>query len=367
MRIAIIGGHLTPALSVIEKLPKDASVLYIGRKHAIEGDKAISLEYETIVKIGIPFAILKTGRVQRNLTRRTLPSLAKIPYGLFQSIIILRKFHPDVVVGFGGYVSFPLVLAAKFLKIPVVIHEQTLEAGAANKLLSRFTDKICISFETSRRFFPKDKTVLTGNPVRNTIIHPSKKFDFGENEKIIFIMGGSLGSHFINLLVKECLTKLLDNYIVVHQSGDSHEFKDFEKLSILKEGLNNNKRGKYILFRFFPPSEIGSILKSASLVVSRAGINTVSELILLEKPAFLIPIPFSQKDEQMKNAMFLKQMGLGEIKEQKDLTPVVFLLKINQMMQSIDKYKLSSKQLPFPKDAAKKIVEQIYAAGKNSN
>src|SRR3989344_2278998 len=121
MKIAIIGGHLTPALSVIEKLPKEASVLYIGRKHAIEGDDAISLEYETITKKGIPFAILKTGRIQRNLTRHTLPSLAKIPYGLLQSIIILRKFHPDAVVGFGGYVSFPVVLAAKFLKIPIVI------------------------------------------------------------------------------------------------------------------------------------------------------------------------------------------------------------------------------------------------------
>ena len=367
MKIAIIGGHLTPALSVIEKLPKEASVLYIGRKHAIEGDDAISLEYETITKKGIPFAILKTGRIQRNLTRHTLPSLAKIPYGLLQSIIILRKFHPDAVVGFGGYVSFPVVLAAKFLKIPIVIHEQTLEAGAANMFLSRFADKICISFETSRKFFSKDKTILTGNPVRDTIIHPSKKFDFGENEKVIFITGGSLGSHFINHLVKECLAKLLDNYIIVHQTGGSHEFRDFEKLSILKEGLNNNKRGKYILSRFFSPSEIGSIIKRASLVVSRAGINTVSELITLQKPAFLIPIPFSQKDEQMKNAQFLKNLGLGEIKEQKDLTPQVFLLTINQMMQNIDKYKLSSKQSHFQKDAAKKIVEVIYAAGKNSN
>ena len=218
MKIAITGGHLTPALSVIEALPKDAEVLYIGRKHALEGDRAVSLEYGVITQKGINFAVLQTGRLQRTITRYTIPSLAKVPVGLAKSILILRKFKPDVVVGFGGYVSFPVILAAKVLKIPIVIHEQTLEAGAANMFLSRFAKKICISFETSRKFFPKDKTTLTGNPVRDAIIHPSKKFDFGENEKVIFITGGSLGSHFINLLVKECLAKLLDNYIIVHQA-----------------------------------------------------------------------------------------------------------------------------------------------------
>ena len=367
MKIAIAGGHLTPALSVIEALPKEAEVLYIGRKHALEGDRAVSLEYEVITQKGINFAVLRTGRLQRTINRYTIPSLAKVPIGLAKSILILRKFKPDVVVGFGGYVSFPIVLAAKFLKIPIVIHEQTLEAGAANQFLARFADKICISFETSRKFFPKDKTILTGNPVRDTIVHPSKKFDFGENKEIVFITGGSLGSHFINLLVEECLTKLLDNYIIVHQAGDSSEFKDFEKLSILKEGLNNNKRGKYILSRFFSPSEIGSIIKRASLVVSRAGINTVSELITLQKPAFLIPIPFSQRDEQLKNAMVLKQLGLGEIVEQKNLNPNLFSDQINKMMEEIKSYKIKDAKTEFPKNAAEKIVEIIYAAGKNSN
>lgn len=367
MKIAITGGHLAPALSVIEALPKDAEILYIGRKHALEGDRSVSLEYGVITQRGINFAILQTGRLQRTLTRYTIPSLAKVPIGLAKSILILRKFKPDVVLGFGGYVSFPIILAAKALKIPIVIHEQTLEAGAANKALAKFAKKICISFESSRKHFPKDKIVFSGNPLRQSILNPKRKYEIESAGPVIYITGGSLGSHSINSLVEKSLNQLISKYVVIHQTGSSFKFKDFEKMAILKQGLNNDKRNRYIVAKYFLPEEIGEILKASELVVSRAGINTVSELIVLEKPSFLIPLPNSQKDEQMKNAQFLKNLGLGEVKEQKNLTPQAFLLTINQMMQNIDKYKLSSKQSPFPKDAAKKIVEVIYAAGKNSN
>lgn len=367
MKIVIIGGHLTPALAVIEALPKDAEILYIGRKHALEGDKAVSLEYQAITQKGINFTVLQTGRLQRRLTRHTIPSLAKVPIGLVRSIAILRKFKPDIVIGFGGYVSFPVILGAKFLKIPIVIHEQTLEAGATNKVIAKFAKKICISFESSRKYFPTDKVIVTGNPLRQNILNPKKKYGVESIDPIIYITGGSLGSHAINILVEKSLNRLLNKYAIIHQTGSSLQFKDFEKMVILKQGLNNDRRNRYIVSKHFLPEEIGEILKASRLVVSRAGINTVSELIVLEKPSLLIPLPNSQKDEQMKNAQFLKKLGLGEIKEQKDLTPEEFLITINEMMQNIDKYKLSSKQSHFPKDAAEKIVEIIYAASKNTN
>lgn len=367
MKVVIIGGHLTPALAVIEELSKDAGILYIGRKHAIEGDKSVSLEYSTITSKNIPFVDLKTGRLQRAVSRHILTSLSKIPVGFVQSLLALKKFGPDVVVGFGGYISFPVILAAKTLKIPVVIHEQTLEIGFANKLVSRFADKICISFNSSKKFFPEEKVILTGNPVRSTVIKPTKKINIERNGPLIFITGGSLGSHFINQLVENSLTKLVDKYTIVHQVGDARDFKDFEKLSILKEGLNNNKRGRYVISKFLSPEEIGSILKMADLVVSRAGINTISELILLEKPALLIPIPFSQKNEQLKNAVFFKELGLGEIEEQKNLTAEEFSEKINDMMENIQKYKILESIDVLPKNAAKKIVEVIYAAKKERN
>ncbi|MEK7451076.1 MAG: glycosyltransferase, partial [Patescibacteria group bacterium] len=164
MRVIIIGGHLSPALSIIEKLPKTDKVLFIGRKYVFEGDQALSLEYKTIQSLKIPFVNLITGRLQRKFTKHTIPSLLKLPYGFMRSILALIKFQPDVVLSFGGYLSFPVVLSAFLLRIPIVIHEQTLEAGLANKILSVFAKKICISWETSRKFFPKGKIVLTGNP-----------------------------------------------------------------------------------------------------------------------------------------------------------------------------------------------------------
>ncbi len=367
MRIVIVGGHLTPALSVIEEIGSRAEILYIGRKHAFEGDSAVSLEYGAITKKGIEFTEIKTGRLQRSLTARTLPSLSKIPIGFVQSIVVLRKFKPDVVLGFGGYVSFPVIIAAWLLKIPIVIHEQTLEAGATNRIVAKFANKICISFDSSFKYFPKEKTVFTGNPIRNTILHPVKKINLPEDFPIIYITGGSLGSHFINHLVSESLTMLLDKYVLVHQTGDSKEFKDFNKLSILREGLNNSKRGRYILSKFFSPEEVGSVIKQASLIVARSGANTISELIVLQKPSYVIPLPISAKNEQLKNALFLKKLGLGEIGDQKSLTPEIFLQDIIQMMQNLSTYKIKSGKPHFPKDAAKKIVEQIYAASKNYN
>ena len=367
MRIVIAGGHLTPALSVIEALPKEAEVIYLGRKYSLEGDSAISLEYETITEKSIPFVILKTGRIQRSLTRHTIPSLAKIPVGFTQAMIILKKIKPDVVLGFGGYISFPVIFAASVLRIPTVIHEQTLEAGAANKFASKFVDKICISFESSLKYFPKEKTILTGNPIRKSISGPIETIDIKTDYPIIYITGGSTGSHAINLLVSGCLAKLLDKYTVIHQTGDTQEFKDFDRLSILKEGLNNNKRDKYIISKFFSPEVVGDILMRSSLVVTRAGINTVSELIYLEKPSLLIPIPTTQRNEQLKNAQFLKRLGLGEVIEQKNLTSDEFLKVINKMTANIKNYKLKSDDKYFPKNAAAKIIDVIYAAAKNNH
>lgn len=366
MRVVITGGHLTPALSVIEALENKAEILYVGRKHAIEGDRAVSLEYSTIIDKKIPFAEIKTGRFQRSLTRHTIPSLAKTPTGLIKAALILKKFKPDVVVGFGGYVSVPVALAAKALRIPIVIHEQTLEAGGANRFIAKFADKVCISFDSSAKYFPKEKVILTGNPIRKAIHYPKKKFPINVGDPVIYVTGGSQGSHFINHLISEILTKLLDKYVLIHQTGDSSEFKDFDKLSILKEGLNN-KRDRYIISKFYSPFEVGALMKRADLVVSRAGVNTISELIVLGKPSYLIPLPISQKGEQIKNAEFLKKLGLGEVGNQKFLTPEIFLREINQMMENLKNYKIKHHKSHFSKNAAEKIVEIIYVASKNAN
>lgn len=357
MKILIIGGHLSPALSVIEKL-KDWQVFYVGRKYAMEGDSALSLEYQTINELKIPFFVIKTGRLQRSFTRHTLFSLLKTPIGLLQALIILKKIKPDVVLGFGGYVSVPLVIASFLLKIPVVLHEQTFEAGLANKMLAFFAKKICISFASSQKFFPKNKTVLTGLPLKKEILEVEKSKGEERKDPVLFITGGSQGSHMINGLILDSLGKLLDTFRVVHQTGDSSKFNDFENLQNLKSLLPKEKAMRYLAKKFLDPKESASIMQSADIVVSRSGINTVCELIYLEKPSFLIPLSFAQRNEQLKNARFIESLGLARVYEQNSLTSQAFIAGLLEMLRSIKSFKLKGTN-PISFDSSQKIAEVL--------
>jgi UDP-N-acetylglucosamine--N-acetylmuramyl-(pentapeptide) pyrophosphoryl-undecaprenol N-acetylglucosamine transferase len=361
MKVILIGGHLSPALSVLEALPKNTEILFVGRKYALEGDSALSLEYKTITSLGVPFVGLNTGRLQRKLTKFTLLSLLKLPFGAIKSFLILIKFRPDVVVGFGGYVSIPVIFCAFILRIPIVIHEQTMEIGLANRLVSRFAKKICISWDSSREYFPKDKVVLTGNPVRKFSILNSKFSIFGNKLPIIYITGGSSGSHSINALIEGIIKELLTAYNVIHLAGDTHEYRDFERLEQLRRELPVELQDNYILKKFIDPSQIGDLINSSSLVISRSGINTVTELIYFEKPALLIPLPFSQNDEQLKNARFLEEIGLGKVLPQSKLSRKKLLQAIKSVFRNIKNYKIDKEKfgnLPG-KNAAQNIISVI--------
>lgn len=367
MRIAIIGGHLAPALSVLEVLPKSTEVLFIGRKYALEGDSGLSLEYKAITALNIPFVELNTGRWQRKLTKFTLFSLMKIPFGIIKSFFVLIKFRPDVVLGFGGYVSVPVAFCAMLLGIPIIIHEQTMGAGVANKIISQFAEKVCISWKSSGKYFPKDKVVLTGNPMRNFSVLNFKFSIFNNKLPTIFVTGGSSGSHFINVLVEKIIRKLLVDYNVIHQTGGTREFRDFERLELLRKNLPEKLSDNYILEKFIDPSEIGDLLNLSSLVICRAGMNTVSELIYFQKPALLIPLPFSQNNEQVKNAEFLVEIGLGVVFQQSKLDGEKLLQSVRLMFHNINKYKVNKeglKNLP-DKNAAKNIINVINYACKS--
>jgi len=361
MKIILIGGHLAPALSVLEALPKDAQVLFIGRKYAMEGDNALSLEYKTMTSLKIPFIGLNTGRWQRKLTKYTLLSLLKIPFGVIKAFLILIRFRPDIVVGFGGYVSIPVIFCASLLRIPVVIHEQTLGAGLANKLVSRFAKKICISWNSSKEYFPKDKIVMTGNPIRKFPILNAKFSLFKNNLPTIYITGGSLGSHVINILIEGIISELLEKYNIIHQAGDTCEYRDFERLEELKMNLPEELRDNYILKKFIDPSQIGDILNLSSVVISRSGMNTVTELIYFEKPALLIPLPFSQNNEQLKNAEFLEKIGLGIVLSQSKVNQKKLLQTIELIFRNIKKYKINKKEFKglSGKNAAQNIISVI--------
>jgi UDP-N-acetylglucosamine--N-acetylmuramyl-(pentapeptide) pyrophosphoryl-undecaprenol N-acetylglucosamine transferase len=361
MKIVLIGGHLAPALSVLEALPKETQMLFIGRKYSLEGDDALSLEFKKIISLGVPFVGLNTGRLQRRVTKYTILSLFKLPAGVVKSFLILLDFKPDVVVGFGGYVSIPVAFCAYLLGIPVVIHEQTLEAGLSNRIVSRFAKKICISWDSSRPYFPKDKIVLTGNPMRKFSILDTEYKLFRNNLPIIYVTGGSSGSHAINVLIEGILEKLLASYNVIHQAGDAQEYRDFDRLNALRKTLPEELRDNYILEKLIDPSEVGDLLNHCSLVISRSGINTVTELIHFKKPALLIPLPFSQHNEQLRNAQFLQKIGLAVVLRQTELNEGKLLIAVNKMFGKIDTYKIDEKNcgnLPG-KNAAQNIISVI--------
>lgn len=383
MRLVIIGGHLAPAISIIEELPKDTKILFVGRKYTFEGEKTTSLEFKTIISKHIPFVNLTTGRLQRKFTVHTIPSLIKIPYGFIQAFSILNSFKPDVVLGFGGYLSVPVIIAAFLLRIPVVIHEQTFAAGLANKIASNFSDKICISYESSRKFFRKEKTVLTGNPIRNfqlSLLEAKRRSNLliqeiaalpsvARNDRpIIYITGGSSGSHFINIMIEGSIKELLKHFIVIHQTGDSQKYQDFDRLQNLRDSFPKELKDRYVLKKFIDFEDVGLVLNKSDLVVSRAGINTVNELINFQKPALLIPITFSQNNEQFKNALYFKSLGLGEIAKQNSLDSSLLLQKIREMVNNIDRYKLDKSKIVLTANASQKIIDILeYVKNKKKN
>lgn len=370
MKILITGGHMAPALALIQALPEDVSVVYVGRKYPFEGDKGLSLEYTIITSLGIPFIELKTGRLQRKVTKHTFNSVIKIPGALFKSLSILSKEKPDVVMGFGGYLSVPIGVAARALGIPTVIHEQTFNAGLANSFLTKFATKICISWEQSKAFFPTKKIVVTGNP----LVKPATSrnvHDFLPKSKdkvpLILVSGGSAGSHAINTLVENSLPSLLEKYCIIHQTGDAKEYGDFDRLLELSSKLPEKLRKRYLVTHFIDPSSMEELVKKADLVISRSGINTITLLIALEKKAILIPLPYGQKDEQLINARFLKEMGLGEILPQDIATSSRLENMISEMLLSKDYHLVDMSIKQLHRDAAEKIYEVLKLCTKKES
>lgn len=292
------GGHFAPALSVMNNLPKDWEVLFVGRKYAFEADKTLSFEYKTAQDLGLPFQSIETARLQRHWSKHTLVSFTKFPTGVAQAYAIVKKYKPDLILSFGGYVSLPVAFAGAMLGIPIVVHEQTLQAGLANKIVSRFAKTICVSWEESKKYFPKEKVVVTGNPIKLEKITSGDFFKdhvsvLNENFPILYITGGSLGSHAINIFIAECIEKLLQRYIVVHQTGDSQEFKDYDALIKKREEFSPVLQKRYILTKFIDPYAVRSVLDKTTLVIARAGMSTVSELLYIGKPALFIPLPIA--------------------------------------------------------------------------
>lgn len=370
VKVLVTGTHFTPAQAVIEELKKypDTQIIYVGRKTTMEGDTSPSAESRVLPNLGVKFIPIITGRLQREFTIYTIPSLLKIPVGILQSFYIILKEKPDVILSFGGYVGLPLVLMGWLFSIPIIIHEQTLVSGLANKVSGLFADKIALSFKQNINV-KDEKILMTGNPIRSLIKHPQnglnnlKIFEIAKKERLplILITGGNQGSHTINVVVEECLNKLIKIACIIHVTGES-KYNDFERL----QKLQNDR---YLVKKWID-REWGNILSKVDLVISRAGINTLTELAYLEKPALVIPFEPLYHDEQNKNAKYFQSLGLVKILPQAKLSAESLLFHIKNMADNSDQLKKDAKKAKpvLIPDAAKRLaLETVLLAETHNN
>ncbi len=371
MKVVVCGGHVTCALAVIEELKKrqGIEIFFLGRLHPMEGDNSLGLEYQLISSAGIPFYPIITGRLQRKFTRYTIPSLFKIPIGFFQSLGFFLKIKPDVVCSFGSYLAVPPVLAAWFLRIPVITHEQTTVSGLSNKIIAKFAKIVAVSWTSSLSHFPQNKVILTGNPIREEVFKSQgqDKISTASKDKLpmIYITGGNQGAHVINEAVQQILPTLLERWEVVHQCGDSQAYKDYDALVEEASKLPEWLQKHYHLEKFVTGDDIGYILNKADLIVTRSGANIVTEIAALGKSALFIPLPYSYGGEQHQNAKLLVDAGVAEILPQSQLAGEKLLVSIWEMMENLPKYQKNSDQAKslVRLDAAQKLADEIAKLG----
>ena len=359
-RVVICGGHLTPALALIEEFEKNKNLefIFFGRKFATEGSSNYSAEYKVVKAKKLKFFVVNAGRIQRKFTKYTLLSLLKIPLGFVQSFFYLAIVRPHLIVSFGGYLSTPVVFCGWLLGITAIAHEQSVIPGFATKANSLFVKEIFVSWGSTARYFESSKVEIIGNLVRKSIFRKNpKSIKIGlflkRSKNLIFISGGNQGSHFINNLIFDSLNLLKDFYII-HQVGTANFQGDFDK-------AKKNKLNNYLACDYIDPDDIGAIINKAKVVVSRSGANTVWELGLLKKPAILIPLPLSAGGEQLENAKILERAGFVKVLNQTELPPEKFIWELRHIFNSYKNYFVlaESFQMTLPKDAKFKMAKYV--------
>ncbi|MDP3724009.1 MAG: glycosyltransferase, partial [bacterium] len=358
MKIVITGGHFTPAWATMtELLLRGHTIVYFGRQTSMEGDRGLSFEASSLWGSRVRFVSMVTARLQRRFTIYTIPSLLKFPAAFLQALFELLAISPDRVCSFGGSLALPVVLAAWILRVPIILHEQTLSPGIANRFLSRFSRRVAVSFPETASLFGS-KAVVIGNPVRKEIFQtrPSSKevtaFLNRADKPIVYVAGGSQGSHAINLLVEQSLERLLMRFCVLHAVGTSTKTGDLPRLIKEQRNLSLPLQHRYLPVSSVGHADIGGVLHAARAVVGRSGANTAWEIALLGKPAVLFPLAISAEGEQKKHARWLVREGLAEVASD-DMTPTAFVEMVATQA------KQHPKHLDLPKDAGRKLADLV--------
>lgn len=361
--VLITGGHFAPGLAAIPCLKeKGLSLFWVGEKTAVSGTKVKTIESRILPDMGVPFYALTTAKFSRNNPLLFIFNLWKLPVGFLQSLVFLFQIKPNAILSFGSYVSLPVCFAGWLMRVPVVIHEQTAASGLANRLVAKFAKVVAVSFQESLKDFPSDRTVLTGNLVREDFyrIAAQRKKRRKNESPVLYITGGSRGSQVINRAVFAVLDTLLQKFVVFHQTGSLDIERAKEKKSNLPRELSKN----YLPNEFLTPKEVEERYLKADLIVSRSGANTVSETAICGIPAIFIPLSHAGSDEQTKNAELLKGIGLAEILPQGKLSGKSLEKMITEMWKKIGVYQKNASRAAnlVPRSAAEKLSELVEQA-----
>lgn len=342
------GGHIYPAISIINKIKEknpDAKFLYIGTTDRMEKD--------VIPNLGIDYEGIK------------IKGLSKNPVILFKSLTytfsaigkckkIIKNFKPDIVIGVGGYVTFPVIYSAKKLGIKTILHEQNSIPGKSNRMLSKYADTICVSMESSIKYFKHNNVVYTGNPRGEEVLLGKKinkeELGLSKEKKLVLITTGSLGSESVNQKLIDLLPKFENkNYEVLFVTGKS-SYEQYRKYNYYK----NVKIVEYL-------DNMKDVLKTVDLIISRAGATTIAEITSLGIPSILIPSPYVANNHQEINALDMANHGACVLIKEKDLTSEVLESNIDMLLNDVDVYnkmKDDSKMLGVV-DSASRIYNEI--------
>lgn len=317
-------GHVTPNIALFDSLQKDGyEIHYIGSYEGIE--KGLIEDKK------IPYYGISSGKFRRYRSWKNLTDPFRVLHGFFQARRLLGRIRPNVVFSKGGFVSVPVVMAAKTRHIPVIIHESDLTPGLANKLAMPSATKVCCNFPETLPYLPKEKAVLTGSPIRQELLHGNKQAakdfcGFTGDLPILMVMGGSIGSVYINNAIRGCIDTLLTKYQIIHLCGKGN-IDEFLK----------DKKG-YAQFEYISEN-LPDLFAAADLVVARAGANSICELLALHKPNILIPLSRNaSRGDQILNANSFAKQGFSVVLEEEEVTAEKLMATIDDVMAHRSKY-----------------------------
>lgn len=310
-------GHVTPNIALLPAL-KEAGyeIYYMGSYDGIEK--------KLIEDFDIPYQGISTGKFRRYLDLKNFTDPFRVIKGYGEAKKYLKELKPDVIFSKGGFVSVPVVRAAAALHIPCILHESDMTPGLANKLCIPVATKICCNFPETVQYLPEDKAVLTGSPIRKELAQGNKlagldMCGFTANKPVLMIIGGSLGAENVNAAVRRILPTLLETFQVVHLCGKG-------KMDNLLLNTPGYKQFEYL------KAELKDIFAMADIVISRAGANAICEILALQKPNLLIPLPAaSSRGDQILNAKSFRDQGFSIVLQEEDITDELLLEKINEL------------------------------------